>query len=71
MKLTEAQYKAVLNLFNEFNVAFNALPIEIKSAYYDRLMSGDKAPRPSQVRVPSGTLGSVAWPGWWLGLDGC
>lgn len=37
MKLTEAQYQAMLNLFNEFNAAFNALPVEIKSAYYDRL----------------------------------
>jgi len=32
--LSIAEYKALSNLYNEFNIAFRCLPNEIKLAYY-------------------------------------
>jgi hypothetical protein len=37
MKLTDKQYQALLDLFNECNAAFMALPAVWKCAFYDRL----------------------------------
>lgn len=35
--LNDKEYEALLNLFHQFNAAFNYLPDYIKSAYFARL----------------------------------
>ena len=35
--LTDTQYKAMLDLYNNFNEAFKALPTYIQEAFYARL----------------------------------
>lgn len=39
MKLTEAEFQAMLHLYNEFNSAYLLLPIWIRSMFVDDLMS--------------------------------
>lgn len=37
--MSDKQYSILLDLFHEYNEAFNALPDSIKQAYYARLYS--------------------------------
>ena len=37
--LNDTQYKALLELYNNFNIAFQALPQYIREAFYARLYS--------------------------------
>ena len=35
--MSDTQYRVLMDLFNEYNEAFVALPQHIKGAFYDRL----------------------------------
>ena len=39
LHITTAQYTALMTLYHEFNEAFILLPVPIKQAFYDRLVS--------------------------------
>jgi hypothetical protein len=39
MKITKSEYKALSELYNNYNDAFHALPREFKQGFYDVLYS--------------------------------
>jgi hypothetical protein len=41
MKLSDSQYRAMSDLFNECPAAFQSLPLVWKTAFFDRLYSKD------------------------------